>query len=370
MNISYFMPARVITGKGVVSGGAFDISQFGKRCLIATGNSSAKKSGALRDVVKLLEDSNVEFTVYDKISQNPTVFSCIEAAEKADDFGAEFIIGIGGGSPLDASKAIAVLAGNRGMSEEVLYSLKWENDPLPVIAVGTTAGTGSEVTPVAVLTNSKGLKKSIRDDRIYPALSLGDPTYTLSLPDRITRSTAIDAFAHCVESFFNKSANDISKTFALRGTKMLVDIFKKINESGTASLTFEDRETLYNASIYGGLAISVTGTAFPHALGYFLSEAHDVPHGTACAVFLPAFIEWSIGCMPSLAEEFFKGICSEKSELLSLIKAVTPEINVTVSDEERKELYPRWIGNRGLKKTWGDITPEYVDLLIKDLFGE
>jgi alcohol dehydrogenase class IV len=115
--------------------------------------------------------------------------------------------------------------------------------------------------------------------------SFGDATYTMTLSPEFTRSTALDALSHCLESYFNRTANDISRTFALRGIVILTKMLKRTSVADYEPLSFEDREALYCASLYGGLAISVTGTVFPHALGYFLSEQYGISHGNACAVY-------------------------------------------------------------------------------------
>ncbi len=368
MNMNFYVNTKVITGVDCIAQNAEKLFALGKKCLIVTGAASAEKCGALDDVLSALEKNKINYEIYNKIRQNPTIESCFEAGLLACDICADFILGIGGGSPLDASKAIAVVAANPNISEEMLYSMEWGKTPLPVVAVGTTAGTGSEVTGVAVITNSKGLKKSFRNDLSYPVLSFGDPKYTLSLSDNFTRSTAVDALAHCVESYFNRSANDISKAFAATGIKKLIKVFGKMVAEGTANLSLADREELYNASLFGGLAISVTGTAFPHALGYFLTENYGVAHGTACAVFLNKFTDYNLSVKPELAAEFFDEILISKSELDTLVEKITPAVDVKLSDEDIAALAPRWKNNGSLKRNWGNVDGEFVSALLKELF--
>ena len=220
--------------------------------------------------------------------------------------------------------------------------MKWDASPLPIIAIGTTAGTGSEVTPVAVITSPEGLKKSFRAPTTYPIVSFGDATYTMSLSPEFTRSTALDALAHCVESYFNRSANDISKMFATRGIAILTEMLEKTADCHLSPLSFDDREKLYCASIYGGLAISVTGTAFPHALGYFLSEQYNVPHGNACAIYLEEFINYNVEVMPSDSDDLFKAIDCDKDTLISLIKKNLPDHTIRLTEEKLSELAPRY----------------------------
>ena len=368
MNMNFYVGTKIITGVDCVKNNADELKRFGKKCIIVTGKSSAEKCGALGDVKAALDSNGTEYIIYNGISQNPTVASCFEAAGKAIAFGAEYVIGIGGGSPLDAAKAVAVAAANPNISEKDLYAMNWENTPLKVVTVGTTAGTGSEVTSVSVLTNSEGRKKSFRNDLTYPALSFGDPVYTTFMSDKFTRSTAVDALAHCTESYFNRKANDISRSFAAEGIRKLVKIFRKIAENGTESLTLEDREELYNASLYGGFAISVTGTAFPHALGYFLTENYGIPHGTACAVFLNEFMAYNAECEPEQVNDFHERIGCEKEKFASLIEKITPETDIKLSDGDIAALSPRWVGNASLAKNYGNVDVNFVNNLLRRMF--
>ncbi|MBQ8605965.1 MAG: iron-containing alcohol dehydrogenase [Clostridia bacterium] len=362
--MNFYMPTRIVTGKDCVKNSSDLFKNIGKRAIIVTGRSSAKKCGALDDVITALKKACREYVIYDKIDQNPKIESCIEAGALAKEFTADFVIGIGGGSPLDAAKAIAVLAVNN-INEKQFYALEWEK-ALPIIAVGTTAGTGSEVTQVAVITNSDGMKKSIRHDLCFPVIAFGDATYTTFLNDKFTRSTAADALAHCIESYFNETATDVSKTFAMRGTKILVDAMKEICSGN--EVDFSLRERLYKASLYGGLAISVTGTCFPHALGYFLSEDHEIAHGTACAFYLPEFISHNQAVAKEACDEFFSELGITARELTELIIEFSPEVSVVLSDDEKKALSPRWQNNSSLKKTLGKITPEFLENIIEKLF--
>ena len=369
MNMNFYVSTKLITGKDCIKENASLFDKFGKRCLIVTGASSAVKCGAMSDVTDALDKNGIFYEVYNKICQNPTVSSCIEAGEKARSFGADFIIGIGGGSPLDASKATAVAATNPDIGESELYSMQIENKPLPLITVGTTAGTGSEVTPVSVLTNSHGMKKSIKSELLYPAVSFGDCKYTLSLSDGFTRSTAIDAAAHCIESYFNRTANTMSEIFALSGLKILSEVFSVIISRGTQTLTYDEREKLYNASILGGYAISITGRAMPHSLGYFLTENHGLSHGTACGAYLPSFIDYNIKAVPERAERFFAALDTDATSFKAMLSAVTPDFDVKLTDSDIAQLAPRWENVPSFKKNYGKVDGEFVSALLKDLFG-
>ena len=363
--MNMYMPTRLITGKGCVRAAAKQIKALGEAILIVTGHSAAKKSGALDDLIAVLDENEQSYALYDGIGQNPKLSDCMEAALVAESLDADAVIGIGGGSPLDAAKCIAVLAANPGMTQEVLYSYEWKHTPLRIGAIGTTAGTGSEVTKVAVITNLQGLKKSLNDDRLFPVLSLGDPTYTNTLPELFTKSTAIDALAHCVESYFTRGANEISRTYSVRGIRLLMKEFDKMLQNGFEKIAEEDRVTLYNASIYGGLAIHVTGTCMPHAVGYFLSESHGIPHGTACAQFLPDFLRHNAKADPAYTEAFYQRLHTTEEKFISMIEQITPEYEINVEEEEMKALHSRWIDNASIKKIRGEMTADMVDDIIR-----
>ena len=359
--MNFYMPTRIIIEKDCVVNSGNLIKNYGCKALIVTGSSSAKKSGALDDVITSLENVCCEYKIYDKIVQNPTIESCIEGGNIAKNFGADYIIGIGGGSPLDAAKAIAVFAAN-DINEKQFYGLEW-NKALPVIAVGTTAGTGSEVTQVAVITNSDGMKKSIRHDLCYPVIALGDSRYTNSLSENFTISTAADALAHCIESYFNETATEFSKVFAIRGCNLLTEAFADLFEKGNT-----DRDKFYTASIYGGLAISVTGTNFPHAMSYFLSENHSVPHGDACAFYLPEFLNYNEIHAKDLYNEFFNNLNTSPEVFKALLTKLSQNVKVTLTNKQKAELDPRWENNSCLKKCIGGITPEFLSQMINKLF--
>ena len=364
----FFVPTDLRVARHCVVDAGEALSGLGDSCLVVTGRNAARTCGALDDVRLVLNKERIYYAVYDHIAQNPTVASCMEAGQVAYQSGAKFILGIGGGSALDAAKAVAVFAANPYLSESDLYAYMWRNAPLPVVCVGTTAGTGSEVTPVSVLTNSVGRKQSIRDDLLYPALSLGDAQYTRSLPERFTCSCAVDAASHCIESFFSTQHTDISRMFALRGAAMLLPVFRKIRDDGVQALTAADRDTLYLASIYGGYAISVTGTAFPHAMGYFLTEQFDVPHGVACAVFLPAFLRHVSAVDEASARAFADGTGCTTEEWVALLRDVTPACSVQLTAEDVEALRPRFEGNRGLVRTPGTVTADDALGIVRELF--
>lgn len=368
MTLNSYMPVKLVTGAGCIQASAKALAALGSACLIVTGKTSAKKSGALQDVTDTLDRNGQRWLLFDAIGQNPKLTDCMAAAEKAMEVKAEFILGIGGGSALDAAKCIAVLAANPGLTQAQLYAFDWANAPLKIVAVGTTAGTGSEVTKVSVITTPDGRKKSFHHEAIFPALSLGDPSYTMSLPPMVTRSTAVDVLAHCAESFFSRSANHISRCYAVEGIRLLLPVFRRIAEAGCDNLDYDTREQLYCASIYGGLAINVTGTCFPHTMGYLLTEAFGIPHGTACAVFQKDFYEYNKAVVPALAAEYLQRIGCSEEEYFSLIDKLTPPCPVTMDEALIAASHSRWVGNGSMAKCQGTFSADMADAVLRRKF--
>ena len=358
---SFYMPARVRIGEGAVASCAGEIASLGRRCLILTGGASAERCGALGDLERTLSEQGIAFSVFEGIKNNPPLESCIVAGLAAADFGADFIAGVGGGSVLDAAKAAAIAAANPGADEAYLYSKKWEHNPLPILLVGTTAGTGSEVTAVSVLTDSHGRKKSINDPRIFASLSIGDPRYTASMPRTLTLTTAVDALSHCLESYFSRKGNLFSHDFATRGINLILPSLEKIAYGGEPDAF--DRARLYEGSIFGGLAISVTGTCFPHNVGYYLTEKYGVPHGFACAFFLPEYCRHSAEVEQGLAEALrrFTGLTNERLE--KLVCAILPDAPV-LTESEIDEILPRWENNSTVNNSPGYVGTDYIKSLL------
>ena len=368
MNLNSFMPVKLVIGAGCVGGSAKELAKLGKVCLIVTGKTSAKRSGALQDVTDTLEKNGQKWLLFDEIGQNPKLTDCMRAAERAISAGADFVVGIGGGSPLDAAKCIAVLAANPGLTQAQLYAFDWANAPLRIAAVGTTAGTGSEVTKVSVITTPDGRKKSFHHEGIFPVLALGDPTYTMSLPAMVTRSTMVDVLAHCAESFFSRAANHISRMYAVEGIRLLLPVMRMMAENGCDNLDYDTREKLYCASIYGGLAINVTGTCFPHTMGYLLTESFGIPHGTACAVFQKDFYEYNKAVVPQLAAEYLERIGCSEEEYVSLLEKLTPPCKVTMGEAMITEAHSRWINNGSMLKCQGEFSADIADNVLRRKF--
>ncbi|PWL55751.1 MAG: alcohol dehydrogenase [Clostridiales bacterium] len=301
LNIDFFNPVKIISGAGCFRSFS-DYAAFGSRCLIVCGKTSARKCGALADAEASLAKAGVTYKIFDKIEQNPLITTVYEGGRIARDWNADFILAIGGGSPLDAGKAVAAYAANPEMQPEELFNAA-RKPALPLLAVNTTAGTGSEVTPYSILTvPSIENKRSFSGDDIYAKIAFCDPTYTETLPRAFTMSTAVDALCHAVEGYFMKKANPVSDALAEKAITLLQ---KGIRAVISNNLSFETRETLLYGSTLAGMVISRTGTGFVHSTGYMLTYHHGIPHGQANAYFLPDFVRYMSAAAPERAARVY-----------------------------------------------------------------
>ena len=371
MEFNIYMPVRIISGENCVIKNSAEFRKSGKKCLIVTSRTSAKKSGALDDVITALNNENIVYSIFDEITENPLVSTVIKAGEKAREFGAEFIIGIGGGSPLDASKAVAICAENPDYDIKGLYARPIPSKALPVVLVGTTSGTGSEVTGVSVLTNDEdGMKKSISGADCYGAVSFLDPNYTCSMNYDITISTALDAFAHAVEGWFAPACSDLPTQYGKMALPLIYNGLKYLDE--TKSLPDEKlRADLYYGSIYAGLELNVCGAAFPHTVGYVLTENFGIPHGKACTAFMPYLLEKAKKIKNERYCELLGVLGDSEENVIGIINRLTNVKNLPMTDSQIKEWCSRWNnGNKNFDKTPGGFTKEEAEKVLEMLSAE
>lgn len=364
--MNYFMPTRLFTGKDCIAVHKDVLQALGKRCLIVTGGAAATASGALADVEDALAACGVEAIVWDGVTENPPVASCIEAGKRAAETQAEFVLGVGGGSSLDAAKAIAVFAANPSLDESGFYGLAWDSDPLPIALVGTTAGTGSEVTKVSVLTDAARRKHSIHDDRLYATVAFGDSRHTRTCPAAVTLSCGVDVLAHATESYFSKKADEVSRAFSIRAVRLAIGPLEIASTGGDLDGT--QRELLYEASILGGLAINTTGTCFPHNVGYYLTESYGVPHGFASAAFMAPMLDFVHDFDPAYADEFFRAAGTTEQDYRSLVARCLPELGIRMSTAEVEAALPRWENNGSVKNTRANVSTEQIREILHIMF--
>ena len=365
-NFNFYMPANIISGSDVVLNSGDIFKSLGSKCIIVTGRSSARLSGALEDVCKVLEEQNIIYMLYDKITENPLTIDCYNGGILARNFNADFIIGIGGGSPLDAAKAICVYATNDHIVDDDIYTSTVTYKPLPLIAIGTTAGTGSEVSGVSVLTRKNGRKQSVSGKNYYAEYVFADPKYTYSLSYNYTVSTALDALAHAIESMFSPRADFLSRQFSLMASEIIYPYLKEMSRNNAVP-NQKGRDALYYASLHAGFALNKGGTGFPHGMGYALTEDYNVPHGYACAVFLPAYLDEAEKANPQLHKKLFDAMNTTPDELESLFSEFC-KFNFKIPEQTVFEYEKRWEFLKNFKNSPTDFNNNDAGNLVRKLF--
>jgi len=271
------------------------ISELGLsgRCMLVTGKRFARSSGYLDKLRGLLESAGVgRVVIFDKVEPNPSASIVDEGGRIAAEHGIDFLIGFGGGSALDTAKGIAVVGTGGGSIINYFYPVEVKHSTLPIIAIPTTCGTGSEVTKYAVI--SHGYRKNIvLGNGLVPIAAILDAETLKYLPKDILAHTAFDALSHAIESCFHVRSSELTQMFSVEAMRTILENFMQAYDGD-----LEGREKLLYASMIAGLAINFSGTVMVHGLGYYLTEKYNVPHGLANALFLPQLIEYSSEKMP------------------------------------------------------------------------
>lgn len=368
LDFDFFMPVKVISGHHCFAENAQLLRSLGSSALIITGRSSAEKSGAMQDVCSALEKVGITYSFFDRIGSNPLVSACFDAGAAAGECGAEFIIGIGGGSPLDAAKAAAVFAANPQMKQADIFEQCNLLKALPLVLVGTTAGTGSEVTAVSVLTiDETGRKRSISGANCYAKLSFADPRYTYSMPLSVTVSTALDALSHATEGWFSPLCTDISADFAEKAVRLVWEGLRYLYRERT--LPDETmREKLYYGSLYAGMVLNQTGTAFPHPMGYVLTEDYQIPHGRACASFLPALVSRAQVFCEEKYRIYLNWMNTDFAEFSAVVTALAGTAHIQMTQAQINAYGGRWERLKNFSKTPGGFSKELAVGLLQELF--
>ncbi|SME89181.1 iron-containing alcohol dehydrogenase [Desulfovibrio gilichinskyi] len=296
LNFQFFIPTRLIFGPGKLAElGTTPNLPKGNKALIVIGESGAMiTNGYLDKVQAALGRQNIATIVFDNISPNPKSDQIDEAAKFAREKNIDFIVALGGGSTIDAAKAIALLTANVGKCWDFIQAgsgggITAENPSIPLIAIPTTAGTGTEADPWAVISKSGGTEKiSLGNDSTFPYMSIVDPELMLSVPPRTTAYTGIDAFFHAVETFVSTEHQPMSDMLALESVHLITNYLPMAIEQGD---NIEARTVMAWASTAAGMCETLSRCISQHSLEHALSAMYpDLPHGLGLAkLSLPYF---------------------------------------------------------------------------------
>lgn len=333
MNImmKFYVPTRIFFGSGIISHLKEIIDErFKASRLLLVTDRGIMESGIADKVISQLP----EIHVFDEVEQNPKYTTINRAGEWVRKLKPEVVIGLGGGSALDAAKAIALLATNSGKIEDYEGKEKYISPPIPVIAIPTTCGTGSEVTWVSVITHTERMfKMSIKGPDLFPEVALVDPDLLISLPPDLIASTGMDALTHAIEAYTVKAATFFTDIFARKALELIFPsiegAYKDIKGERVA------RRKIMLGSMLAGVAFGNSDVGSVHCLSEAVGSLYDTPHGVANSVFLPFVMEFNLPVAKDRYAEIARlsGIEEEDSDaaaqkLIQKIKALSKSMNI------------------------------------------
>ena len=366
------------------------VKSYGKKALIVTGRTSAKKSGLYDRVVAKLDAAHIDHVLFDQVDANPLTTTALDGATIAKSESCDMVIAVGGGSIMDCAKGIAFMAVNEGNINDYIFNRKTSNNALPLIVIPTTCGTGSEGNGFGVLTNLEtGDKKSLRCNAIVPKVSIVDPAVMGTMPHYILASVGFDALCHNIEAYTSKTAQPFTDALAHYAVTLLaqhlVPLYKHVKAitEGKLAVLNENQlaqawEAVTLASTIGGMVINTAGVTLAHGMEHPASGLKNITHGVGLAVIEPVAVEYTWSANPdkfgALARIFNYGDGSELGEALRLmVHELDLTTNLTELGFTKKDIpwlvdnvYVVATGN--IANTVADVSREDIEVLYKKMF--
>lgn len=290
-NFTAHMPTRLLIGEKSIDQFPKFVKSFGSKALLVTGKRSMKESGYTEKVIKNLTSNGIEVELFDKVRSNPTREAINAGGAFVRRASVDMVIGLGGGSALDSAKAIAVLGRYGGDIWDFIEGKEIDKPVLPIICLPSTAGTGSEVTKYAIISNEKErLKEGFASNFIFPEVAVIDPKLMSTAPSSLTAKAGGDALAHAVEAYLTKLAHPYSDIIAFESIRLSAKSLKKVVENGK---NLKSRITMGWASSLAGIAISFVDVVIGHHVSEAVGALYRTHHGETAALLLPYAMEFN-----------------------------------------------------------------------------
>ena len=351
----YEIPTAIEFGCGAIHTLADHVKALGGSRVLIVGDPGVVKAGVVERVAQPLRSAGIPFEIFSDIESDPDIASVEKGTASARASGSNLIVGVGGGSSLDTAKAIGIMLANDGHIRDYVGLNKVKHRPAPVIAVPTTAGTGSEMTIWSVLSDKeRQVKLSVGSVYNCPALALLDPELTVPLPPHVTAFTGMDALTHAIESYVNLNTQPISEGMSVQAMKLIAANLRTAVANGN---NLEARANMLLASTIAAMAFNATRLGLAHALALPLGAHFGIPHGLVNAMLLPEVMRYNlIGNLQKFAE--IAAIFGERTEHLSLREAA----------ERSVEAVRRLNRDIGITQTLGDfgVREEHLDMIANE----
>ena len=292
-SFQFLLPTKVVYGPGCLKELTTELAAFGGKRPIVVTDGGVQKAGIAKRVTDLLDAAGVEYIVYDGVEANPKDVNVEEGARIAREFGADSIIAIGGGSPIDCAKSIGVLLAHNADKIKPYEGKTAATLPLPLlISVPTTSGTGSELTFSSVITDTANkYKMTVKSPFTAAKVAVCDPELTLSVPPMVTASTGVDALTHAIEAYTATCSEPISDAVALYAIELIYENLAQAVKNGSDLAV---RSGMLMGSMLAGIAFSHSDVASVHCVAESLGGVYDLPHGMCNAIFLPYVMEYNM----------------------------------------------------------------------------
>jgi alcohol dehydrogenase class IV len=356
----FLAPRRIITGENSIDSLPNEIKGLKKNNPLVVTDAGIVEAGILSRLVSPLDDAKISYKVFSEVEPDPEI-AIIERGRKMCREGShDIIIALGGGSSIDAAKAISVLATNEGGAKDYIgIGAVYKNDPLLVIAIPTTAGTGSEVTSVAVLTDKANqVKLGMKGAQLVPVMAILDPTLLTSLPPKLIASTGLDAFTHALESFMSIRSTFLTQPLSLAAAKMIYHALIPFKENPK---NVELASKMLYGSCLAGIAFGNGGVGAMHALAHSIGSHYHVAHGVACGLFIPGVLRENMDATLDKYGEFLEALGYEAKNLSG--KECAEKLIEVLGEFILKLELPTSLTSMGIKH---EVLPEMITAILKD----
>ncbi|UPQ71885.1 L-threonine dehydrogenase [Kluyvera ascorbata] len=282
---TFFIPSVNVIGNGALNDAMNTMKEYGYRRALIVTDAVLNKLGVAGNIQKRLQEFDILSVVFDGTHPNPTTVNVEEGLEMLRANDCDWVISLGGGSPHDCAKGIALVASNGGDIRDYEGVDRSAKPQLPMIAINTTAGTASEMTRFCIITDvTRHIKMAIVDKHVTPVLSVNDSSLMEGMPKGLTAATGMDALTHAIEAYVSIAATPITDACALKAITMIVENLPTAVENGSNS---EAREAMAYAQFLAGMAFNNASLGYVHAMAHQLGGFYDLPHGVCNAVLLP-----------------------------------------------------------------------------------
>lgn len=313
---TFLMPTKVESGvNSSVRTGELIQPLVQNKVLVVT-DKGIRAAKLIDGILRSLDKQGIKYDIFDEVEPNPSAETIHQGLDVLRETHSDAVLAVGGGSSIDTAKGIAVMATNEGHILDYEGVGKVQHQPLPIIAVPTTAGTGSEVTASTIITNKKTLfKAAIISPHIFPKLAILDPVLTLRCPRDITAATGMDALTHAIESYTSKTATPVSEALALQAMKLISQSLLKAYFVGT---DIHSRNTMLTASMLAGFAFSQSRLGNVHAISQSFGGVFNIPHGIANATLLPFVLKFNLPACPEKMKDIAEALGQDVSGLTAM----------------------------------------------------